>query len=87
MLGADGVTGPLRGENDGGRRAMDESFWRHRCEEARGIAETLKTPPAKCDMSVLAAAYARLARFARRRVFSNTDSSVSSKTDRVAKPK
>jgi hypothetical protein len=50
---------------DGGRRAMDETFWRHRSEEVRGIAETLKTPPAKRDMFVIAAAYARLTRFAR----------------------
>src|SRR5262245_47696875 len=48
---------------DGGRRTMDESFWRHRSEEVREIAETLKTPPAKRDMLVIAAAYARLAKF------------------------
>jgi len=64
---------------------MDESFWRHRSEEARGIAETLKTPPAKRDMFVIAAAYARLARFAGRRGLSETDGAVSSKDDPTAK--
>jgi hypothetical protein len=44
---------------------MDETFWRHRSEEAQRIAETLKTSPAKHDMFVIAAAYASLARFAR----------------------
>jgi len=39
---------------------MDENFWQHRSEEVRGVAETLKTPPAKRDMLVIAAAYARL---------------------------
>ena len=71
-----------------GRRAMDESFWRHRSEEARGIAETLKTPPAKRDMFLIAAAYARLARFAGRRGGpSEIDGSVTSKENRAAKPK
>src|SRR5215467_810357 len=48
-----------------------------------GIAETLKTPPAKRDMFVIAAAYARLAGFARRR----RDRSASSNVDRAAKHK
>ena len=60
---------------------MNENFWRHRSEEVRGIAEALKTPPAKRDMFVIAAAYARLAGFARKRAFSNRHSSVGSKTD------
>lgn len=55
---------------------MDERFWRHRSEEARGIAETLKTPPATRDMFVIAAAYARLAKFAGRSGLSETNGSV-----------
>jgi hypothetical protein len=65
---------------------MDESYWRHRSEEVRGIAETLKTSPAKRDMYVIAAAYARLARFARKGSgLSEIDDSVSSKKDPTAK--
>src|SRR5262245_55252724 len=46
---------------------MEECFWRRCSKEAREIAETLKTSPAKRDMLVIAAAYAHLARFARMR--------------------
>jgi hypothetical protein len=44
---------------------MDESFWEEKAEEARLVANILTTPPAKSEMLGIAAAYARLARYAK----------------------
>jgi hypothetical protein len=46
---------------------MDETYWEERAEEARLLVRALASPTAKTEMLQIAAAYAGLARSARRR--------------------
>jgi hypothetical protein len=56
----------------------DEIFWHYHAEEAQEVAETSKTLPAKHNMLVIAAVYARLAKYARKRTAPNTNTPVRS---------
>ena len=47
-------------------QSYDADYWRQRAEEARGLAETMKLPAARCEMEQIATAYERLAERAER---------------------
>ena len=44
---------------------IDEGFWEEKAEEARSVARKLTIATARLEMLVIAAAYARLARYTR----------------------